>query len=279
MTLPSIPMLVKSIKATKTGFVYSLVSDYDLNDGADAVDFHKLKLYTSRLFEDIKVGDHVGPCLHPYQPNMPAPGSGLSGLLASLLGNNPAFQGGAFPGQTFTVPSPHDQSQDRVRHPVFGDAPPDLGDIRVTCGPTGEEDSCACGCAGDDSRCSYWQTMHAGDWEVDEDHTCCAVDPMVTMQRAKAAQADAPYHDFYSERIGEPEQLDQTEAQAEEKWKQYYRQVSGEGVPVIVEHHEDNTVRPQAFEEDDYPTGHHETVDEPTAWAESQAEINERRNS
>jgi hypothetical protein len=205
MSSPSIPMLVKSIKATKTGFVYSLVSDYDLNDGADAVDFHKLKLYTSRLFEDIQVGDHVEPCLHAYQP-IPAPGSGLSGLLASLLGDNPAFQGGAFPGQTFTVPSPHDRSQERVKHPVFG-----------------------------------------------ED--------------------------------GLPEAEAEAEAEADEKWKQYYSQVSGEGVPVVIEYHEDNTVRPQIFEENDYPTGHHEPDlvsfepdAERTAWAESQAEINERRN-
>jgi hypothetical protein len=50
-----------------------------------------------------------------------------------------------------------------------------LHQLSQPCGPTGDDMFCACGCGGDDSRCSYWIRCAAYNQEVIDAHTCCKV--------------------------------------------------------------------------------------------------------
>lgn len=46
-----------------------------------------------------------------------------------------------------------------------------------SCGPTGDEMFCACGCGGDDSRCPLWMDCYRATpiRQVPETHTCCKI--------------------------------------------------------------------------------------------------------
>lgn len=46
---------------------------------------------------------------------------------------------------------------------------------RIPCGPTGDEQFCACGCGGDDSRCDYWIHQYQISEELDPRHVCCRI--------------------------------------------------------------------------------------------------------